>query len=66
MTRTGDGPVDGAGVGRASPTRRLRCPCGEYVEAVDDDDLVAQTKEHLVATHPGLEYTRDEILFLAY
>jgi hypothetical protein len=33
---------------------------------MDDDDLVAQTQAHLVATHPGLEYTRDEILFLAY
>jgi hypothetical protein len=62
----GDGPVRRDDVGPSSPTRRLRCPCGEYLEAQDDDDLVAQTQAHLAATHPDLEYTEEEILFLAY
>jgi hypothetical protein len=54
-------PVDGS-----RPPRRLRCPCGEYLEAKDDDDLVERAQAHLAATHPGFDYTRDEILFLAY
>ena len=46
--------------------KHLTCPCGTYLEGKDDDELVENTKEHLRNDHPGLEYTRDQILFLAY
>ena len=46
--------------------RRLNCPCGEYIEGDDEDDLVAKTQEHLAEKHPGHDYTREQILFLAY
>ena len=45
--------------------KTLRCPCGTVINAADDDELVALTQEHLAAEHPGREYTRDEILFMA-
>ncbi len=47
---------------------RLRCPCGELLEADDEDDLVAKANAHLAAEHPDLAgaYTRDDILFMAY
>lgn len=44
---------------------RLTCPCGTAIVAQDEDDLVAQTQEHLAAEHPGMEYDRDQILFIA-
>jgi hypothetical protein len=44
----------------------LDCPCGEHIVGEDEDDLVAKAKEHLVENHPGHEYTRDQILFMAY
>jgi hypothetical protein len=30
-----------------------------------DDDLVEKVQEHLAAEHPGREYSREEILFMA-
>jgi len=45
--------------------KTLRCPCGTVINAADEDELVALTQEHLAAEHPGREYTRDEILFMA-
>lgn len=45
---------------------RLSCPCGELITGVDEDDLVQKTQAHLAANHPGHDYTRDEILFIAY
>ncbi|MEV6320794.1 DUF1059 domain-containing protein [Nocardia sp. NPDC051787] len=45
---------------------KLSCPCGEYITGTDEDDLVEKTKAHLAANHPGHDYTRDEILFIAY
>ncbi|WP_406277404.1 DUF1059 domain-containing protein [Nocardia sp. NBC_00881] len=45
---------------------RLSCPCGELIAGVDEDDLVEKTHAHLAANHPGHDYTRDEILFIAY
>jgi hypothetical protein len=47
---------------------RLQCPCGETLEADDEDTLVARAQEHLAAEHPELagKYTREDILFLAY
>ncbi len=45
---------------------QLRCPCGEYIKAESEDELVDLTKQHLAKDHPGMDYTREEILFLAY
>lgn len=44
---------------------RLTCPCGTTVTGTDEDDLVEQTQEHLAADHPGMEYSREQILFIA-
>ncbi|AQT79031.1 DUF1059 domain-containing protein [Mycolicibacterium litorale] len=44
----------------------LNCPCGEAISAKDEDELVDLTKAHLAEAHPGMDYGRDEILFLAY
>jgi predicted small metal-binding protein len=46
-------------------SKTLRCPCGTVINADDEDELVTLTQEHLAAEHPGREYTRDEILFMA-
>lgn len=43
----------------------LDCPCGTRITAVDEDTLVHRANEHLTADHPGLEYSRDEILMIA-
>jgi predicted small metal-binding protein len=47
---------------------RLDCPCGEHIEAANEDELVEKTKQHLEERHPELakEYEREHILFLAY
>ncbi|MEV0062072.1 DUF1059 domain-containing protein [Nocardia sp. NPDC050718] len=45
---------------------RLNCPCGTQINADNEDDLVTQTQAHLAANHPDHDYTRDEILFIAY
>jgi predicted small metal-binding protein len=44
---------------------RLNCPCGTVVTGKDEDELVENVQEHLAAEHPGREYGRDEILFMA-
>lgn len=44
----------------------LNCPCGEAILGTDEDDLVTKTQKHLAESHPGMEYSRDEILFIAY
>ncbi|EME50626.1 hypothetical protein G352_27945 [Rhodococcus ruber BKS 20-38] len=36
------------------------------VTGVDEDDLVVKARSHLGESHPGMEYSRDEILFIAY
>jgi predicted small metal-binding protein len=43
----------------------LRCPCGITLRGEGDDELVETAQEHLAAEHPGREYSREEILFLA-
>lgn len=43
----------------------LDCPCGVRVSADDEDGLVTKAQLHLTESHPGLEYSRDEILFIA-
>jgi hypothetical protein len=45
---------------------RLQCPCGEFFQAQDEDDLVEQAQRHLKERHPNLEYDREDILFMAY
>jgi predicted small metal-binding protein len=44
----------------------LNCPCGEVITGKDENELVEKAKEHLATAHPGREYTRDEILFMAW
>ncbi len=44
---------------------RLACPCGTTIVGTDEDDLVTKTQEHLAADHPGREYEREMILFMA-
>jgi hypothetical protein len=60
------GPRLSIRVGRTLMKRRLNCPCGESIVGTDEDDLVAKTQAHLAENHPGHEYSRDEILFIAY
>jgi hypothetical protein len=35
------------------------------IEGNDEDDLVEKTQAHLAAEHPGREYDREMILFMA-
>lgn len=44
---------------------QLTCPCGEHIEEQDEDALVEAVRKHLKENHPGHEYTRDQILFMA-
>jgi hypothetical protein len=44
----------------------LQCPCGELIEGKDEDDLVAKAQAHLAEKHPDLDYSREQILFIAY
>ncbi|BBX68851.1 uncharacterized protein DUF1059 [Mycobacterium sp. BK558] len=44
----------------------LSCPCGEAIQGKDEDDLVEKAQAHLSEVHPGREYDRDAILFMAY
>jgi hypothetical protein len=44
----------------------LMCPCGELIEGKDEDDLVDKARAHLRDKHPGHEYTREQILFMAH
>ena len=45
---------------------KVDCPCGEHIEGANEDDLVEKVKEHLAKEHPGHEYTREQILSMAY
>lgn len=49
-----------------APKTRLQCPCGEFLQGKDEDDLVEQAQQHLRDRHPHLEYDREDILFMAY
>jgi Protein of unknown function (DUF1059) len=44
----------------------LNCPCGEAITGSDEEDLVEKAQAHLSEAHPGREYDRDAILFMAY
>ena len=43
----------------------LRCPCAVTLRADTDDELVEKVQAHLAEEHPGREYSREEILFMA-
>ncbi len=43
----------------------LRCPCDVTLRGETDDELVEKVQEHLALEHPGREYSREEILFMA-
>ncbi|MFW0789611.1 DUF1059 domain-containing protein [Gordonia sp. CPCC 205333] len=45
---------------------RLTCPCGEQIKGATEDELVESVRTHLKENHPDHDYTRDEILFMAY
>ncbi len=44
---------------------RLTCPCGETLRGEDEDDLVEKVRKHLAENHPGHDYSREQILFMA-
>ncbi|WP_435743056.1 DUF1059 domain-containing protein [Nocardioides sp. SYSU DS0663] len=44
---------------------RLTCPCGQVVKGQDEDELVQGVQAHLAEEHPGREYDREMILFMA-
>ena len=44
----------------------LNCHCGEAIRGQDEDELVELALAHLAAAHPGMEYEREHILFMAY
>jgi hypothetical protein len=44
----------------------LNCPCGEYIVGKDEDELVELAQAHLSKDHPGREYEREQILFMAF
>ena len=44
----------------------LDCPCGTRIVARDQQDLLSQARQHLQAAHPTLEYSDEQILFVAY
>ena len=44
----------------------LNCPCGEAIRGKDEDELVELALAHLAEVHPGMEYEREHILFMAY
>ncbi len=44
----------------------LNCPCGEFITGKDEEDLVEKAQAHLSEKHPGRDYDRDAILFMAY
>jgi hypothetical protein len=47
---------------------RLRCPCGEFLEADTSEALVTLARRHLEGAHPDLasKYSDADILWLAY
>ncbi len=48
--------------------KAVHCPCGKVIEGEDDDKLVENVQEHIVADHPDMvgKYSRDQILEMAH
>lgn len=42
--------------------RAIDCPCGHYLEAADDDGLVAAARAHIEDHHPEMERTDRQLL----
>ena len=68
---TSGGNVGALTVGKAEGTvvkTRLTCPCGEFIQGIDEDELVEKAFAHLREKHPDManEYEREHILFMAY
>jgi hypothetical protein len=61
-------PSSGPDGPKRKPRRQLTldCPCGERIVGEGEDDLVEKARRHLAAAHPGRQYSREEILFLAF
>jgi predicted small metal-binding protein len=55
-----------SGVVAVISKKNLTCPCGVGIRGTDEDDLVEKVQHHLKELHPGHDYSRDEILFMAY
>jgi hypothetical protein len=54
---------------RVRPSREktiLDCPCGARLIGRDQPDLLRLAREHLREAHPQLEYTDEQILFMAF
>jgi len=51
-----------------SVAKEIDCPCGATVRGDDDDQLVANTEEHIQAMHPEMVGTksREDILAMAH
>lgn len=45
---------------------RLNCPCGVALKGENEDDIVEKAQQHLKEDHPGMDYSRNEILFMAH
>jgi predicted small metal-binding protein len=47
--------------------KEINCPCGQTVRGENDDELVANTEEHISAQHPEMVGTksREDILAMA-
>ncbi|MFI7589779.1 DUF1059 domain-containing protein [Spongisporangium articulatum] len=44
----------------------LNCPCGTTILGADEDELVERAQAHLREAHPDREYSREEILMIAW
>lgn len=44
----------------------IDCPCGEHIVGENENDLVDKVSQHLAKEHPGHEYSREQILSMAY
>jgi hypothetical protein len=64
--RCSPGPAPAIKDYRGGVKRNLTCPCGEHITGTDEDDLVEKVQQHLKDKHPDHDYSRDEILFMAY
>jgi predicted small metal-binding protein len=51
-----------------SVAKEINCPCGKTVRGDDDDQLVANTEEHISEQHPEMVGTksREDILAMAH
>jgi hypothetical protein len=41
--------------------RAIDCPCGHRLEGADNEELFRLAREHVVAHHPELQRTDDEL-----